>query len=263
MQLSIDDHSISVDLRGRGEPILFVHAFPLDRRVWKSQIATFAETHRVIAPDLPGFGKSGSPRAAMSIDDYADSLAGVLDALEIREPVTLCGLSLGGYIAFAFLRRHRDRLRRLVLCDTKSAEDPLQKKADRELLAVQVLEQGTANLAQNMPLNLLGQTTQRERPAIVETVREMIADASPEGVAAASRAMALRPDSTDLLAEIDVPTLIVCGEEDPISPPQEMREMADKIRGAAYVEIAGAGHLSPFERPDDFNERLLQFLKVA
>jgi len=263
MQVTVDERIISVDVAGGGEPVLFVHAFPLDRRVWQTQIAALADSHRVIAPDLPGFGESGPPSAAMTIEDYADALAGLLAALEVREPVTLCGLSLGGYIAFAFYRRHRNRLRRFVLCDTKAAADSLQKKADRELLAIEVLEQGTAKLAQNMPSNLLGQTTQRERPAIVETVRSMIADATPAGVAAASRAMASRPDSTSLLAEIKVPTLVVCGEEDAISPPPEMREMADRIPGSAYVEIAGAGHLAPFESPREFNESLLRFLKIA
>jgi pimeloyl-ACP methyl ester carboxylesterase len=222
-----------------------------------------AGSHRVIAPDLPGFGDSDPPSRSMTVDDYADDLAAVLDALEVREPVTFCGLSMGGYVAFAFFRRHRNRLRRVVLCDTKSAADPVEKRADRERLAIEVSEQGTAKLAQKMPSNLLGQTTQRERPSIVETVREMIADATPAGVAAASRSMALRPDSAGLLAEIDVDTLVVCGNEDTISPPQEMREMADKIRGAAYVEIAGAGHLAPLEKPAEFNDALLQFLKVA
>jgi 3-oxoadipate enol-lactonase len=263
MQVTIDERIISFDVKGEGEPILLVHAFPLDRRVWQSQVAALAISHRVIAPDLQGFGESGPPSAAMTIEDYADVLAALLEALEVREPVTLCGLSMGGYIAFAFFRRHRSRLRRLVLCDTKAAADPLQKKAERESLAVEVLEQGTDKLSQNMPSNLLGKTTQRERPAIIETVRSMIADATSEGVAAASRAMASRPDSTELLAAIDVPTLIVCGEEDAISSPKEMREMADRIPGAAYVKIAGAGHLSPLESPDEFNEALLRFLKMA
>jgi pimeloyl-ACP methyl ester carboxylesterase len=263
MQVTIGDCDIAVDVAGQGEPILFVHAFPLDRRIWQSQVAAFAGTHRVIVPDLPGFGESGPPPAAAIIEDYADELAAVLDALEVREPVTLCGLSMGGYIAFAFFKRHRKRVRRLVLCDTKATEDPLEKKSDRELLAVEVLEQGTAKLAQNMPSNLLGKTTQRERPTIVETVRTMIADATPAGVAAASRAMALRPESTGLLAKIDVPALVVCGEEDVISTPQEMREMANQIPGAAYVEIAGAGHLSPLERSDDFNDALRRFMEVA
>lgn len=263
MHVTIGDRVISVDVEGQGEPVLLVHAFPLDRRVWQSQITALARSHRVIALDLPGFGESDPASKTTTMDDYADDLAALLDRLEVRDSVTLCGLSMGGYIAFAFFRRHPERLRGLILCDTRSVADPVAKRAERERLAAEVMEQGTADLVENMPSVLLGKTTQRDRPAIAATVRSMIADASPEGVAAASRAMASRPDSTAMLASIDVPTLIVCGEEDLISPPQEMRELADRIPDAAYVEIAGAGHLSPLEGPDVFNEALLRFLKVA
>ncbi|HEX6983736.1 MAG TPA: alpha/beta hydrolase, partial [Planctomycetaceae bacterium] len=151
MNVTVRGQPFSVDLAGQGEPILFVHGFPLNRRMWQAQTTAFAGTHRVIAPDLRGFGENAAPLPSVTMEDYADDLAALLDALDVRDPVTLCGLSMGGYVAFAFVRRHRSRLGRLILCDTKAAADPPEKKADRERTADEVLRQGTGKLVREMP----------------------------------------------------------------------------------------------------------------
>jgi pimeloyl-ACP methyl ester carboxylesterase len=260
MEVTVHGVSFAVEQAGEGEPVLLVHGFPLDHRMWQAQVAEFSATHRVVAPDLRGLGDSWGAAEVVTMDQYADDLAGLLDALGIREPVTLCGLSMGGYIAFAFVRRHRDRLARLILCDTKAAADPPGKKADREKTAGQVLAEGTVRLVENMPKSLLAGATFETQPAVVAAVREMIASAPPAGVAAASRGMAARPDSTDLLPRIDVPTLVLCGEQDAITPPAEMRAMAERIPGAMFDLISDAGHMSPMENSAAVNAAIRRLL---
>lgn len=260
MNVTVRELTFSVDIAGQGSPILFVPGFPLTRRMWQAQTEALADSHRVIAPDLRGFG-DGSPVAGLlTMDDYADDLAGLLDALGVTVPVTLCGLSMGGYVAFAFVRRHRARLARLVLCDTKAAADSSEKQAERERTAEDVLKDGTSGLARGMPRSLLGLRSLATRPLVAAAVGKMILAAPRESVAAALRAMAARPDSTDLLPSLDLPTLVLCGEDDAISPPDEMRSMASMIPNASYVEIPAAGHLAPMENPDAVNAALRRFL---
>lgn len=260
MEVAVNGASFAVEQAGEGEPILLVHGFPLNHRMWQAQVAALSATHRVIAPDLRGLGGSGGAAGVVTMDQYADDLAGLLDTLGVTEPVTLCGLSMGGYVAFAFVRRHRDRLARLILCDTKAAADPPERKADRVKTAEQVLAEGTARLVESMPKSLLAPSTFETRPAVVAAVREMIASAPPAGVAAASRGMAARPDSNDLLPRIDVPTLVLSGEHDAITPPAEMRAMAERIRGATFELIPDAGHMSPMENPAAVNAAIRRFL---
>jgi 3-oxoadipate enol-lactonase len=252
---------LNCDDVGDGEPVVFVHGFPLNRRMWQAQTAAFAGTHRVIAPDLPGFGESvaGPPIAAM--DGYADDLVNLLDLRNVAEPVTVCGLSMGGYVAFEFLRRHRARVARLILCDTKAAADTPEKRIDRERSAQEVLERGSEEIAQKMPSSLLGERTLAERPAVVAAVRDMIAECRREAVAAAQRGMARRADSSDLLSGIDVPTLVLCGEDDVLTPVAEMRAMAEAIPNASFAVIPLAGHLAPLENADSFNGAVRRFLE--
>ena len=228
--------------------------------MWQAQTAAFAGHYRVIVPDLPGFGESviGPPIATM--EGYADDLAMLLDHLNVTEPVTLCGLSMGGYVALAFLRKYRPRLARLILCDTKAAADTPEKRSDRERSAQDVLDRGMDEMAQKMPSSLLGERTLAERPAIVAAVRDMIAECSRDAVAAAQRGMARRADSSDLLPAIDVPTLVLCGEEDILTPVAEMQAMANTIPQAVFAMIPLAGHLSPMENPQSVNGAIRRFL---
>jgi pimeloyl-ACP methyl ester carboxylesterase len=253
---------MSAEVTGEGEPLVLVHGFPLDRRMWRPLIDALGTTHLVIAPDLRGFGESPAPAGVTTMEDYADDLAGLLDGLGVEGPVALCGLSMGGYVGFAFFRRYRERLARLVLCDTKAAADSAKKKADRERTAEVVLQEGTESLATEMPNGLLAPATRENHRELVEHVAEMIRGASRGGVAAALRAMAARGDSTRLLGQIDVPTLLICGEADVISPPDEMRQMAERIPEATYVEIPSAGHLAPLENPEPVVRAVRRFLGV-
>ncbi|HXT58560.1 MAG TPA: alpha/beta fold hydrolase [Pirellulales bacterium] len=245
---------------GAGEPLLFVHGFPLDHTMWQAQLPAFAPRRRVIAPDLRGFGASESRGETVTMEDFADDLAALLDAMQVQEPVVLCGLSMGGYIAFPFARKHTARLRSLVLCDTRAAADSPEAAANRWKVAEQVLAEGAEVVAQAMLPKLFGKRTVAEQPETVAAMRRVMAATKPAAIAAAQRGMAARSDSTALLPEIRVPTLVVVGAEDAIAPVEEMRSMAAAIPGAEFVVVPGAGHMAPLENPAAFNAALREFL---
>lgn len=247
--------------KGEGEPLLLLHAFPLSHRMWEPQIAAFSGSHRCLAPDFPGFGASELPgEGASRMDDFATDAVALLDHLGISRAV-VCGLSMGGYAALALWERHPERIRGLVLADTRSGADAPEGRERRLALAERVLTEGSGFLAGEMPAKLLGASTLEQRPELRRTIAEWSAGARPAGVAAASRGMAERPDRTGLLAGLSVPVLVVVGEEDTLTPPEESRSMAERIPGAELVVIPGAGHLSSLERPEAFNEALRRFLR--
>ncbi|HUY34633.1 MAG TPA: alpha/beta fold hydrolase [Pirellulales bacterium] len=262
-QLSIHGLEFSIFDEGDGPPLLFVHGFPLDHTMWRGQLAEFATAYRVIAPDLRGFGASGIGEAAVTMEQFADDLAAILDTLGVREPVALVGLSMGGYVAWQFVRKYRCRLRALVLCDTKAAADSPEAAESRLKVAETVLADGTEALARAMVPKLFAKRTIENRSPVVEAVRKVILQCNRQGVAAAQRGMAARPDVTDMLATIDVPTLVIVGEDDVISPPEEMRRIAQAIPGSRLVAIPKAGHLAPLENPAAFNAALGEFLAAV
>lgn len=246
--------------QGQGTPIVFVHGFPLSHAMWNAQIPVFAAEHRVIVPDLRGFGDSVDTEGTVSMEDFADDIAAILDDLKVSEPIVLCGLSMGGYIAFQFVRKYRRRLRGLVLCDTRASADTADVVENRLKTAKLVIESGTQAVADVMLPKAFGRKTYSERPEVVEAVRNMIISSDPTGVAAASRGMAVRPDMTSLLPTIDVPTLVIVGDDDALTPVDEMRRMAEAIPGAQLKVIPDAGHVTPLENPAVFNALLAKFL---
>jgi 3-oxoadipate enol-lactonase len=241
---------------GAGQPILFIHAFPLHSAIWRSQIAAFSPHQRVIAPDLRGLGSSARGSGAASLDQHADDIAALLDHLGI-EQATVAGLSMGGYIAFALWRRHRARIVALILADTRAGADTEEGKQGREKNALLAEAQGAGAIADVMLPKLLGPNASA---ALRDEVRAIIESNDPIGIAAALRAMAARPDSTPQLATIDVPTLVLVGSEDALTPPSEAEVMFNAIPGCRIAQIPGAGHLSNMEAPDAFNAQLAEFL---
>jgi len=241
--------------------VLLLHGFPLSSNMWHAQIDALRPHCRVVAPDLRGFGESTMghwPTADQtpSLDRYADDLAELIGGLEPPRALTLVGFSMGGYIAFSMLRRHADTFDRLALLNTRAADDSAEARATRLKMADHVHEWGAARIAELMRPNLFAAGT----PAsVVDPVVRDIAATAPAAIAAAQRAMAARPASTPLLASIDKPTLVVVGEQDAISPPAEMRAMADAIRGARFVEVAGVGHMAPVENAAAVSAALLEF----
>jgi pimeloyl-ACP methyl ester carboxylesterase len=255
--ISIGGCHLQVAEQGSGSPLLLVHGFPLDHSMWSGQLEGLSNAVRVIAPDLRGFGRSGGEgEPVVRMEQFADDLARLLDGLKIQQRVVFCGLSMGGYIGFQFWARHRERLSGLILCDTRSAADTPEGVRGRLRTAEQVLAEGTRGLAEEMLGKLFAPTTVAQQPELLEATRNVMQQASPSAVAAALRGMAERPDFTPLLSQIDVPTFVICGESDAISPPTEMQAMARGIPTAEYLEIAGAGHLAPLERPQAVNEAI-------
>ena len=245
---------------GAGPPLLLVHGFPLSNTLWRHQAVALAATHRVIAPDLRGFGRSSPVTGTVTMAEHADDLARLLDALEIQEPVHLCSLSMGGYVSFEFWRRYPARLRSLILCDTKAAADTPEAAANREKMAVDTLREGSIVAEKAMLPKLLAADAPQRQPEVVEEARQMIQGTRPETIASAQRGMAQRADMTPHLGQIALPTLLVVGELDVISTPQEMQGMAAGISNSRLVTIPAVGHLTPLEAPVEFTTALQGFL---
>lgn len=249
---------VGYDDVGVGTPAVFLHPFPADRTYWAPQLGALVDHSRCIAPDLRGFGEStvGPP---YTVDQYADDVAVLLDMLGVERAV-VCGLSLGGYVALAFWRRHRHRVRALVLADTRAGADTDEARERRRALAALARERGAAAVADAQITGLVGKSTRERHPELVDALHHMLEIAPVEGIVGALEAMMARPDSTPLLAGIDVPTLVVVGAEDVLTPEAEARRLHAGIPGSRLEVIAGAGHASSFERPAAFNHVVSEFL---
>ncbi len=249
---------------GEGPPILLVHGFPLNRSMWDPQVGTLRSLARVIAPDLRGFGASDAgPPGPLSMEQHADDLAELLRALDVREPVVFCGLSMGGYVAFAFWRRHPELVRAFVLMDTRASADTEPARAHRLALAEQVERaRSPSPVVEDMMPRLFAPSVRRDT-ALAQRVEAMMAGTSPRGVADGQRGMAARPDSLGLLETIDVPTLVLVGEQDALTPPAESERIAAGIPGASLKQVPLAGHMSNMENPDEVNQLLQGFVSRA
>jgi 3-oxoadipate enol-lactonase len=246
-----------------GTAIVLVHGFPHDRWLWSAQTAdhaTFPDT-RLLVPDLPGFGLS-APLPDASMDGYADALAAMLDRRGIEKAI-IAGLSMGGYIAFAFWRRHAARVRGLILIDTKATPDAEPARAKRRELIGTTETEGVGALVPALLAQQLGSTTRQSQPALVEQVGVMLRRAPASGVIAAANALMQRIDSTPSLETITVPTLVLVGEEDTVTPPSDAIAMQSAISGSRLVTVPGAGHLSPLEQPAIVHAAIAEFLDVS
>ena len=250
---------IAYDVAGEGEPVLFLHAFPLGLFMWDAQVEALRDRYRVVRFDARGFGASPPDDSLLTMERIADDAAALLDHLGLGRAV-VAGCSMGGYAAFALVRRHPDRLRALVLQDTRAGADTAEARQNRALLAEKTRKEGAAVALDAFLPKLLGETTRRERPAVVARVREAILATSPRGIANALQGLGARADSTATLREIRVPTLVVCGTEDAITPLAESEAMHQTIAGSRLEVIAKAGHLANLENPAAYNAALLEFL---
>jgi len=262
MKAKIAGAEISYEAQGKGPAVLFLHAFPLGLFMWDAQADALQKTHTSVRFDDRGFGGSPPGDALLTMERIADDAAALLDHLGISQAV-VCGCSMGGYAAFAFARRHPTRLRGLVLQDTRATADTPEARKGRGELAAKVMKEGAQAAADAFLPKLVGETTKKERPELEGKLREAILKTSPRGIADALAGLAARADSTPLLREIRVPTLVVCGEEDTITPVADSEAMQKAIAGAKLKVIPKAGHLSNLERPEPFNEALLSFLAAG
>lgn len=254
----INDISFSFDDRGSGIPLVLLHGFPLDRRMWAEQMADSSLPGRRIAIDLPGFGQS-QPPVSFTIPSIAKSIRELLAQLDAL-PCVITGLSMGGYIALNFAREFQADLRGLILVDTRAEADTAQGKENRQKMIELVRAKGSAAIADQMQPKLLSPDTVAHRPHQVRTLRQMMEAVPPQTIEHALSGMRDRPDMTDALASIAVPTLILVGDADAITPPDVASGMQKKLPDAELVVIAGAGHMSPMEQPAQVNRAIRNFL---
>lgn len=244
---------------GQGTPLILLHAFPLSSDLWRPQIETLSSNFRVIAPDLPGFGASPDFDGDPSVDHIANAVMALIEHLGIKEPVILGGLSMGGYTALAFARLFPESLRALILCDTRAEADTPEGKANRDKLIALVGNEGGGAVIEQMAPKLLGETSKNSRPEVVETAAQLGKAQTDLAIANALRALRDRPASLDLLPQIQVPTLVIVGDEDGITPLDAAQTLANNIPNAKLEVIPQAGHLSNIEQPENFNRIVREF----
>jgi pimeloyl-ACP methyl ester carboxylesterase len=244
--------------RGRGEPLVLLHGFPLDRRMWDAQVEQLSDHHRVIAPDLRGFGRS--PRHdPFTIESLADDIHLFLEQLG-AVPCVLAGLSMGGYVALAYAKKYQPDLRGLVLVDTKASADTVEGKQGREKMIELVRLSGAKAVAEQMLPKMLAPGTLQNRPEVVKSVRTMMESCSAETIEHALGAMRDRPDRTGELPSLKVPALVIVGDADAITPPDVAEAMAKAIPNAKLETIRGAGHMAPMEQPEQVNQAIERFV---
>lgn len=264
-KLRVEERTLSYLDNGQGEVgraagvLVFLHAFPLTAGMWQPQFDEAPPGWRYVAPDLAGFGGSEDRSGKPSIDDYAADVVTLLDHLGANR-VVVCGLSMGGYVAFGVLRHASRRVKALVLAGTRADADTAEARTRRAAMMARLREGGVRAVAGEMMPQLVGDTTRRERPEIERTIRGLIEANGPEGIEAAVRRMMDRPDSTPLLSGLEMPVLFVAGEEDRLTPVDIARGMHARVPGSTLATIPSAGHLSNIERPDLFNDALAAFL---
>lgn len=261
--MGVSLNGIELEWRERGEgenTILFVHGFPFNSAMWGHQLAALPPDWRGIAPDLRGFGASEPGDVPVfSMDVLATDLVALLDHHNI-DRVVLCGLSMGGYVVFEFWRRYSERVRALVLCDTRAAPDAPDTQRARRGLADRVRAEGPGPVVDALLPKLLSPSTSRKKRRVADMVRAMMEETAPETMARALLGMAARADAEPLLRTIDVPVLVIVGADDTITGRGQAEMLARGIRGARLELIEAAGHLPPLEQPEEFNAIVAQFL---
>ena len=260
MQATVNGVKLTITDEGRGTPLVAVHGFPLSRGAWQKQVDAFKSSYRVIALDLRGLGESEARPGTNTMGQMAEDVHALLKQLDTA-PVVLIAHSMGGYVALAFARKYPELLRGLVLVGTKAGADTAEAAAGRRATAEKVKTEGAHIVVDAMAPKMLAATNTDQ--SMARSVRGFMERSNPEGVIGALLGMAERDDSTPSLSQISVPTLVVAGADDTIMPPGESQKLASAIKGARLELIPGAGHLVAFEKPDEFNRVLRDWLKTS
>lgn len=254
-----DDAEIVYWTLGDGPSVVLLHPFPVNHEFWLPVAESLSTRYRLILPDLRAHGESGAGEGPATMDKHAADLARLMDDAQVpRAPII--GVSIGGYLLFEFWRKHRARVAALGLCNTKAPADGPEARAARLQAANDVLERGTEPFVQSMAFRVLAKSTQESRPDLVDGALRMMRKMSPEDIVQVQRGMAARPDSVDTLKTINVPTLLITGDEDPMTGVNEAEFMRQRIAGSQLRVIAKAGHYSPWEQPEEATKLLRQFL---
>ena len=256
--LICDDAALWYQVFGSGPNLVLLHPFPLNHHFWDQLLPSLSPHYRVIAPDLRGHGQSELGKGTATMEKHAADLLRLCDAEGVSKAVFV-GVSIGGYALFEFWRRHRERFAALVLSNTRAEADTEESRANRIRIADEVLREGTGPFIEDMLGKLMGSTTQSERPEMIEAARKMMQSMSAEDIASVQRGMAERPDSTETLSTINVPTLVIAGEED-IPPLSAAELMRDRISGSTLHVIPKAGHYAALEQPQEYSTILRRFV---
>ena len=251
---------IAYDDEGAGPILLLLHAFPLCRAMWAPQIPALCQVARVIAVDLPGFGESTLPDGGWTVDTVADTLSDFLTGIGVPQPVVVGGLSMGGYVALALARRHPERLAGLILADTRAEADTPEARQNRDRLCSVAESEGVAAVFAKMRPKLFAPATLEHLVELVTAITTMAQAQTVPAIVAALTALRDRLDATTSLSAIRVPTLVIVGEQDLLSPPDVAESLATAIPGAGLAVVPEAGHLSNLEAPEAFNRLVRDFL---
>lgn len=255
----IDDVQIAYDDVGVGPAVVLIHGYPFNRSLWTEQTEALTSRFRVVTPDLRGFGESDASEGPVTMNRMAQDVAMLMDQLGIQQAV-IGGLSMGGYVALAFVKQFPSRVKALVLADTRAQSDTEEAKQTRFQHAEKALSEGMAGIADAMLAKLLTPDTVSKRPEVVKRVRDMMLKTKPQGAASALLGMAEREDHSEFISTIRVPAMILVGREDAITPVADSEKMQSKIATSRLVVIENAGHVSNLEQTEQFNFALLRFL---
>jgi 3-oxoadipate enol-lactonase len=262
MRVRSGDAEIAYEVLGEGTPVLLLHAFPAHHGLWLPAAQALINRYRVILPDLRGHGDSGVGDGPATVEKHTADLVRVLDDVQVGRAV-IAGVSIGGYVFFEFWRRHRGRVAAVILCNTKAQADTPEARAGRLKSADEVVERGTEPFVESMVPRLLGKTTLNSRPDLVDGARRMMMRMSPAGISAVQRGMAERPDSVATLKTINVPALVIVGEEDTLSTPADAELMRGNLAGSQLKVIPRAGHYAVWEQHEAVGSAVRQFLDSA
>jgi len=256
------DAQISYEILGDGPPVVLLHPFPANHELWLPAAQQLVTRYRVILPDLRGHGESGVGEGPVTMAKHAADITRILDDAKVGR-AAFAGVSIGGSVLFEFWRRNRHRKSSLTLIDTKAAPDTPEGRASRLQSAADVLERGTEPFIESMLPKLLAETTRHSRPDLVEAARKMMLKMSPEDISLVLKGMAERPDSIPTLKTITVPTLILVGDEDTLTPVADAELMKQNISGSQMKVIRRAGHYAVWEKPEETGMVLRQFMDAV
>ena len=260
LAVNINNALIRYDDKGKGQiPIIFIHGFPFDKQMWQPQIQLLSKTNRTIAYDIRGYGKSEAGTQMPSIGLYADDLINFMDALEIEKAI-VCGLSMGGYILLNAAVLCPERFEAIILCDTQCIADTPEVKESRNKLITKIIAGKKADFAEEFIKKAFCKETLDHKQDVVERVRKVILATSSVSITGSLGAMADRPEVCSQLNKISIPTLVICGEYDTVTPPEQSTLLHKSIKNSKMHLLKRSGHLSNLEQPEEFNQQVLQFI---
>lgn len=260
MKIQINNLSVITDGNQENKPIIFIHGFPYDHTMWKKQINVFSNKYYCVSYDIRGFGESVNFDGQHTMEMFVDDLKIIIEEMNLDKPV-ICGLSMGGYISLRAIERFQGKLFAAILCDTRSQADDNQGKLKRASAIKRINSQEHKEFVKDFITNCFSDSFKLNHSDELQSIISYSQNFSPTGLKGGLLAMLSRTDTTSFLEKIEIPVLLICGQNDTLTPPSVMKEMYHKIKNSEFVEIINAGHISPIENPDDVNSAIAKFLK--